>query len=137
NLTRPAGKNARPHPAPRGLNRRTKRTFRQHLPKTDRPPSGGRPLVATAPQHAGKWRRWHDDGHADPAGAQLQGFGLSSLIVLNGCCLHPTVSASGFSPCNRGATRLPSSSIELTARSCGSAATLIWNVMREIPPNAL
>src|SRR6266487_2728835 len=35
----------------------------------------------------------------------------------------------------RGATRVPSSSIACINFTCGSAATLIWNVRREMPPN--
>src|SRR5438034_6029999 len=34
-----------------------------------------------------------------------------------------------------GATSLPSSSIARSNFACGNAATLIWNVIREMPPN--
>src|SRR6266513_6349566 len=34
-----------------------------------------------------------------------------------------------------GATAVPSSSIARSIFACGNAATLIWNVIREIPPN--
>src|SRR6266481_9344882 len=34
-----------------------------------------------------------------------------------------------------GATRVPSSSIARSIFACGNAATLIWKVRREIPPN--
>src|SRR6266478_10147024 len=34
-----------------------------------------------------------------------------------------------------GATRVPSSSIACINFACGRAATLIWNVRREMPPN--
>src|ERR1700688_3822281 len=34
-----------------------------------------------------------------------------------------------------GATRVPSNSIARISLACGNAATLIWNVRREMPPN--
>jgi len=34
-----------------------------------------------------------------------------------------------------GATSVPSSSIARSNFACGNAATLIWNVIREMPPN--
>ena len=35
----------------------------------------------------------------------------------------------------RGATCVPSSSLARISFACGNAATLIWNVIREMPPN--
>src|SRR5947208_16253565 len=36
-----------------------------------------------------------------------------------------------------GATSVPSSSIACSNFACGNAATLIWNVIREMPPNGV
>src|ERR1700719_712434 len=54
-----------------------------------------------------------------------------SDVVGSGACPIPHASAVR----TRGATRVPSSSIARMSLACGNAATLIWNVKREMPPN--